>query len=49
METETENRKTGNSSSLVHLPCSRYSIMLMVPPVTGIMVTGGASMFICLS
>lgn len=26
------------------LPCRRYSIMLMVPPVTGIMVTGGASM-----
>lgn len=25
------------------LPCSRYSIILIVPPVTGITVTGGAS------
>lgn len=27
-----------------HLPWSKYSIMLIVPPVTGIIVTGGASM-----
>lgn len=25
------------------LPCNKYSIMLIVPPVTGITVTGGAS------
>lgn len=29
------------------LPCSKYSIMLIVPPVTGITVTGGASI-LCL-
>lgn len=27
------------------LPCSRYSIILIVPPVTGITATGGASIF----